>query len=259
MQMIADKSLINYTLSGVVDKDRPLLVFLHGWGRTMEDFNVLKDFLMRGLPQFAFLQFDLPGFGGSSLARQNGLSLEDYCTTLKELFNKLGLTQVIFVGHSLGGRIAIKFAALYPDQVEKLVLISAAGIPFQSWRGLLLSMGRRLFQTVFYPFRNFGSILRFKNLLGATFGSADYQTSHGALRETMKKVLAEDLRPDAAHINVPTLIVWGNKDQITPLRDAEEYHALIRDSRLEVLEGGHFAFLEKPKECAELVQSFLQH
>jgi pimeloyl-ACP methyl ester carboxylesterase len=112
---------------------------------------------------------------------------------------------------------------------------------------------------VFFAVRDFVFILRLKNLFGAIFGSRDYQAAHGALRETLKRVLAEDLRPDAKKISAPTLLLWGKNDQITPLRDATEYHALIKGSRLEILDGGHFIFLDRPEKCADSIASFLKH
>lgn len=235
------------------------VALLHGWGRSGGDFDELVSRLALHFPACAFLQVDLPGFGGSPLRRQDGLSLDDYCTTLAELFKKIEVTRVTLIGHSLGGRIAMKFVALHPERVEKLVLISAAGIPFRSMWTLLLALGRKLFQTALYAFGDFGPMLRLKNLLGATLGSRDYRTSHGALRETLKKVLAEDLRGDAKKISVPTLLLWGKNDQITPPRDGAEYHSLIKGSRLEMLDGGHFVFLEKPEESAAAVASFLQN
>ena len=260
MHIIVNNTLINYNLSGKpVGVSGSVIVFLHGWGRTMEDFDDLAARLAAYFPQFSFLQMDLPGFGGSPLARQDGLSLDDYCTTLSALFEKLGCGRVILIGHSLGGRIAVKFAMLYPDQVEKLVLISAAGIRRRSPRLILLRVARSLFNTMFFAVRDFVFILRLKNLFGAAFGSRDYQVSHGALRETLKRVLAEDLRPDAKKISAPTLLLWGKNDRIAPPRDAAEYHALIKDSRLEILNGGHFIFLQKPEKCTDSIASFLKN
>lgn len=251
-------SILSYALCGAPVADgKPCIVFLHGWGRTFEDFNQLSAALSRALPDYAFLLLDLPGFGGSSLSADTGLSLDDYARILNELFDKLEIKKVILVGHSVGGRIAIKCATLFPSRVEKLILIAAAGVPLRSFRIPLLGAGRILFNTLFFAFRDFRFILRLKNLLGALFGSRDYQTSRGALRETLKKVVSEDLRPDAQKISISTFLIWGRNDPTTPLRDAQEYHSLIKGSRLEVLEGGHFVFLEKPDECAEIILSFL--
>ncbi|MFY9463162.1 MAG: alpha/beta hydrolase [Candidatus Sungiibacteriota bacterium] len=259
MQILAGDSIVNINLSGApVASASRVIIFLHGWGRAMDDFNELKNRMAEQMPNTAFLQMDLLGFGGSPLHQEKGLSLDDYCAVLRDLMDKIGISRAALVGHSLGGRIGIKFAAQYPNRVEKLVLISAAGIPAQSFRITLLALGRTFFNTIFYALRGFSLILRLKNLLGAIFGSRDYHISRGALRETLKKVLGEDLRSDAARISAPALLIWGSRDQITPLRDGEEYHALIKGSRLEILSGGHFVFLEKPEPCADAIALFLQ-
>lgn len=259
MRMVANNTILNYRLSGkTIRSEGKVVILLHGWGRTLEDFDELSQRLAAEIPDATFIQIDLPGFGESPLAKTEGFSLTDYCATLRSILDKMEIGRVVLVGHSLGGRIAMRFAALHPERVDKLILISAAGILSRSIRTFLLGLGRRLFQTVFCAVGDFGPMLRLKNLLGATFGSKDYQTSHGALRETLKKVLAEDLRPDAARIKIPTLLIWGAQDQITPLRDGQEYQGLIRGSRLEILDGGHFAFLEHPEECVQRIASFLQ-
>ncbi|TSD02788.1 MAG: hydrolase [Parcubacteria group bacterium Greene0714_36] len=259
MRILAHGSILNINLSGapLAEAGRVVLL-LHGWGRSLDDFGDLASRLASAFPDTAFLSMDLPGFGGSPLAKDTGFSLADYCAVIRSVFDKMDVGRAVLIGHSLGGRIAIKFAALHPDRVERMALISAAGIPARSFRLTLLRIGRGLFKTVFFAARDFKYILRLKNLLGAIFGSKDYQTARGALYETLKKVLAEDLRDDAKKISIPTLLVWGKNDQITPPRDAAEYHALIKGSRLEMLDGGHFAFLEYPAQCASIIVSFLR-
>lgn len=260
MQILVGNQPLRIEIKGrPVGSATSAIALLHGWGRAGDDFDELIALLRPQFPEWTFLQLDLPGFGGSPLAREDGFSLQDYCTTLAALFKKLGPGRVTLIGHSLGGRIAIKFAAQFPDQVERLVLISAAGIRRRSLQRTLLGIARSLFNTTFFAVRDFVFILRLKNLFGAVFGSRDYQVAHKALRETLKKVLADDLRSDAKKISAPTLLLWGKNDQITPPRDAAEYHALIKGSRLEMLDGGHFIFLERPEECTAHIASFLRN
>lgn len=260
MQILVGNQPLHIEIKGEpVGSATSAIALLHGWGRAGDDFDKLVALLRPQFPEWTFLQVDLPGFGGSPLARQDGLSLDDYCTTLEALFKKLGPGRVTLIGHSLGGRIAIKFAALHPDRVERLVLISAAGIHRRSPRLILLRIARSLFNTIFFTIHDFVFILRLKNLFGAIFGSRDYQVAHKALRETLKNVLAEDLRDAAKKISVPTLLLWGKNDQITPPRDAAEYHALIKGSRLKMLDGGHFIFLERTEECNDSIASFLKN
>lgn len=156
-------------------------------------------------------------------------------------------TQAVdILGHSFGGRVAIKLAAQYPQYVRRLVLVDSAGIrPPRTWR-YYLKVG--LAKTA----RRLGSFTS-KVLPGNTFsrlaerqGSRDYRQA-GEMRQTFVKVVNEDLRSFLPSIRCPTLIIWGESDQETPLEDARQMQALIQNSRLEVIPGaGHFPFIEKP-------------
>ncbi|MBI2624157.1 alpha/beta hydrolase [Candidatus Parcubacteria bacterium] len=260
MQILAGNAIVNCALTGApLTPGSTVLVFLHGWGRTMEDFDALRETLMNRLPAATFLQFDAPGFGRSPLPEGKSFSLTDYAMALGGLLEKLAVTRPVLVGHSFGAGIALTYAARFPASVEKIVLISAAGIRRRSFQHWLLTAGRFLFRGIVFGFRDFRFTLRLKNLLGMFFGSRDYRHARGALRDTFKKVVAEDLRPIAGRIERPTLLIWGSRDAETPLRDGRTYHELIKGSRLEILDAGHFPILEKPAECAQLIASFLEH
>lgn len=258
MQIAVGNSIITCKMSGApVESAKLAVVFLHGWGRDMSDFDDMEKRLRPILPNAAFVGLDLPGFGRSPLNREGGFSLDDYANTLKNFLDKLAVSRVILIGHSFGGRVSIRFSADHPEKVEKLILISTAGIKRKSFRLQLLAVGRRLFQTIFSSLGDFRFILRLKNLAGALLGSRDYRVTHGALRETFKKVIGDDLWRDAARLRVPALLIWGQNDKITPLAEGRTYHKLIPNSRLEILDCGHFPFLEKPDETAKLITSFL--
>lgn len=260
MQILVGNTVVKCALTGApLAPGSTVLVFLHGWGRTMEDFDMLRGELMRRLPATTFLQLDAPGFGGSPPQEGRGFSLADYATVLENLLVKLAIPQATLVGHSFGAAIAVKFTLHFPASVDKLVLISASGIRRRSFRHWLLAAGRFFFRGIVFGFRDFRFTLRLKNLFGMFFGSEDYRQTRGVLRDTFKKVVAEDLRAIAGRIERPTLLVWGRRDAETPLYDGRTYHELIKGSRLEALDCSHFPMLEKPAECARLIASFLEH
>jgi pimeloyl-ACP methyl ester carboxylesterase len=88
-------------------------------------------------------------------------------------------------------------------------------------------------------------------------GSRDYRQA-GPMRQTFIKVVNEDLRDHLPLIQCPTLIIWGELDQETPLADAHEMHRLIQDSRLAVIpKAGHFPFIEKPAAFNDALFPFL--
>lgn len=259
MQVLIGKDIVSYQLSGASLKPGlPVVVFLHGWGRTKEDFDQLVAKLVAGGLQAAFLHIDLPGFGSSTLRATDGFSLDDYCKSLECLFDKLDIARTVLIGHSFGGRIAIKFTATYPERVERLVLIAAAGIPQRSFWLKLVAVGTLLWKLATAGLRDTRLVRRLKYTLTPFVASEDYRNASPPLRETLKKITREDLRPVATLIRAPTLLIWGREDEVAPLAAGQAYQALIGNSRLEVIEGvGHFPFLKHPDECSRLIASFL--
>ena len=92
----------------------------------------------------------------------------------------------------------------------------------------------------------------------AHFGSADYNAATGFLRDTMVKVINEDLQPYLKNIARPTLLIWGDQDTATPMRDAHIMEKEIPDAGLVVVKNaGHFSFLKDPYLVIAVIQSFL--
>ena len=87
-------------------------------------------------------------------------------------------------------------------------------------------------------------------------GAEDYAGS-GELKETFLKIIGEDLTEEMKNIKIPTLIIWGDKDKETPVEFGRRMNSLIADSKLEILEGGHYSFLDKPDEFAGLLINFI--
>jgi pimeloyl-ACP methyl ester carboxylesterase len=146
------------------------------------------------------------------------------------------------VGHSLGGLLAAQLAARRPELVERLALVGPTGVP--SGRGLLghglplLAALRRA------PAHVVGDALRAGP--GSLLRGALYATGH-------------DLRPSLGSIDVPTLLLWGERDPLVPPRLAEEWRAELPDARLVVLPGaGHVPMFEAPGAVAAALLAFLE-
>ena len=90
------------------------------------------------------------------------------------------------------------------------------------------------------------------------FGSADYNSAPVVLRQTLVKVVNEDLCEYMPNIACPTLLIWGDQDTDTPLSDAKVMESKIPDSGLCVIKGvGHFSFIQSPFEVNAILNSFL--
>lgn len=249
-QIVVNNQLINYYFSQPAEKPSGVVVFLHGW--RSEGAVWLP--LMERLADFGIASYgiDLPGFGRSQTPK-SAWRISDYAHAVASLAAKLELKHVALVGHSFGGRVGIKLAALNPDWMEKLILADSAGIRDEPRMSALKFIVAKIFKPFFAPV--FMQPLRRK--IYSLIGAEDYVATT-RLKETFLNIINEDLAPLLPNVACETLLVWGDEDKITPLASAELMQKNIPRSRLVVLRGaGHFAFLDKPDEFFEAVKNFI--
>ncbi len=190
----------------------------------------------------------LPGFK-KRLTRP--WSLADYVDWLK----KKGGKRAVFLGHSFGGRVALKLAAENPALVERLILVDAAGIKDKRILARVKRLVFRLLAKFGAPLKNIDILRRFVYFLT---GERDYYRAKGFLRQTMANIVAEDLEPLLAKIKAPTLIVWGSRDVVTPLWMAYKIKSQIPNSKLQIIEDcGHSPHLEAPAALAKIIKQWL--
>lgn len=216
------------------------IILLHGWGRSGEDF---KDFISL-FPDRQFLTVDFPPFGKSQKEFEDW-NIFTYVSMLMSLCEHLSIDKADFIGHSFGGRIAIILSAVKRSLVHSCMLVDSAGMKPK--------------RTIKYRVK----VLRYKlnKKLGKNvdnFGSSDYLALPDNLKGTFKSIVNTHLEDYAKKMSVKTLIVWGDKDDQTPMYMAKRLHRLIKNSKLEILEGaGHFSFLDCPLEFFSIVYQFL--
>lgn len=229
------------------------VVLLHGWGGRADSFLPVFNYLAS---KFEVYAIDFPGFGQSSLPSK-AWGVGDYTDMLNKLFDKLNIEKASLIGHSFGGRVSIMFSALYPEKVEKVVLVDSAGIiPKRTLKYYFKVYKFKLFKKL-YLLLNGGKKEALEKFY-KKYGSKDYKNS-GPLRETFVKVVNEDLRGFLPKIKAPTLLIWGEKDQDTPLYMAKIMEKEIPDAGLIVFEGaGHFAYLDKLNDFNIIVSKFLE-
>lgn len=236
----------------------PVLLFLHGWAAPVATYRVLTDHLAGYCRVVAP---DLPGFGGSE-EPPCAWDLDGYVDFVLAFARELGLTQVILMGHSFGGRIIIKLMnrADNPLQVSKIVLMDAAGIkpkrgPGYYWKVYTYKAGKRVFSLpgIRTIFPDAVEKARKKR------GSSDYQNASPLMRQVMSKAVNEDLTPLLPGIRASTLLIWGERDTATPLSDGQTMEKAIPDAGLVVLAGaGHFSFADRWGQCSRVLDSFLK-
>ncbi|MEX0690091.1 MAG: alpha/beta hydrolase [Candidatus Paceibacterota bacterium] len=231
----------------------PITLLLHGWDDNLHTFdNLIPELTEKN----RVITIDLPGFGETETP-ESAWNLDNYINFVKEFIEKLDIKPKILIGHSFGGRIILKSIANNTLSAEKLILISSAGVEKRNTlRKSLLKVIAKIGKVLTFipPFVFFRDKLKgkFYNKIGS-----DYITA-GELRETFLKVIREDLSSSAVKINKPTLLLWGEKDTVTPLSDGETLNKLISNSKLEVIKNtGHFPHKEKPQEVIELINDFI--
>lgn len=215
-------------------------VFLHGWGQSKECFDKVTSLL----PKAKWLKVDFPPFGQSGEVED--WTLFTYANMLISLCEHLKIKKCNLIGHSFGGRVAILIAALRPELVDKLVLIASAGMRpkrrlsyyFKIWK--------------FKCFKLFG-------ILPENAGSADYQALPAKTRSTFVSIVNTYLEEYCPLISAKTLIIFGEKDEVTPIYMGRRLNRLIKGSRLAILNhSGHFCFEERPLKVSQLISDFLK-
>ncbi len=237
-QVIVDNLNIRYFQSDDLKGDGAI-VFLHGWGSRAEH---LKS-VFANLPNFVAL--DLPGFGGSDLPKMPW-GVVDFADFLNNFLSKLEIKNPILAGHSVGGSIIIKYLS-GGGTAKKAILVDSAGIRKRGLKIFLYKIIAKIFKVIFlFPglsiFRN-----RIRKKIYSAIDSVDYIEA-GKMTESYKKIIHDDLTKDLEKVKTPTVLIWGENDQATPLRQAKLMREKIVGSKLFVISGaGHFSFIDQPE------------
>lgn len=230
------------------------VLLLHGWGVSASVYHLIIDHLSR---RCRVVAPDLPGFGGTFVPDTSWDSY-DYVRFVREFADALGLTDVVLMGHSHGGRVSIRILAEPFLTVKKAVLLDSAGLPahhdlkwhikVKSYKAGKAILSWKPIQALFPD-----ALANFQK----NAGSSDYRQASPVMKQTMNRVLAEDVSADLPKIAASTLLIWGDQDDATPLSDGQKMEKLIPDAGLVVLNGGHFAFAENWTKTAAILDSFI--
>jgi len=218
----------------------PTVVALHGWLRDHHDFDAVFDDPAFGADRAA-VALDLPGFGATP-PPERGWSTLDYATAVDHLLESFG-GPVTVIGHSFGGRVATRLAAMSPHRVDRLVL---TGVPLVD-RADRRAMPARSYRVVRRLHR--WGLLGEERMEAARrrHGSPDYRSAQGTMREVFVRAVQDTYDEDLARIACPTELVWGGDDREVPVEVAERASVLLQSARLSVWPGvGHLTPLEIP-------------
>lgn len=233
------------------------VILLHGWLANLETMRPIANSLAQN---FKVYLVDIVGFGKSDLP-EHPLNTDDFGDFLAEFVNVLKIENPILIGHSNGGRMIINAVGRNLVKPRKIILMDSAGIVPKRKPKYYIKVG--IFKTgkaFLNKLPDVGAIKKFKEKLLNHVGSSDYKASAPVLRETMKKILNEDMSELLPNIKVPTLLIWGSNDTDTPISDGRKMEHLIPDAGLvEYKNSGHFAYLENIQNCNVVLNEFLKN
>jgi pimeloyl-ACP methyl ester carboxylesterase len=253
----------------------PAIVFIHGLSGSWPNW-------LEQLPAFAedhrVIAMDLPGFGHSPMPHQE-ITISNYARIVDELLGVLGVSAATVVGNSMGGFISAELAIAFPQRVERLVLVSAAGIDSNGRQDVqrVVPTLRRLERVIAayttWVAAHSDAVARHPGLRNVALGLVTRHPSRlnpalaaeqlrGAGKPGFMQALQANLnypiRERLPEIACPTLIVWGEEDRVIPVRDAGVFEQLIPDSHKVIFEDtGHMPMVERPADFNALLEEFL--
>ncbi|WP_247231494.1 alpha/beta fold hydrolase [Telluribacter sp. SYSU D00476] len=260
---------VHFRAEGPASDSVPL-VLIHGTGSSLFTWNEwtrhLKD-------KHRIIRMDLPGFGLTGPHPKDDYTLDIYVDFLHSFLKALNVKRCILAGNSLGGEITWQYALKYPEQVQKMILIGAAGYPTKSrnvplpYIVMRLPVLREVFEKSTTP-----AVIRSSleylyadpskvtdSLVNLYFDMTCRNGNREALTERMESIAEDGPWKLLPTIKTPTLLVWGAKDQLIPLEYGHRFDKDLPNSTLVVIpNAGHMPMEESPKESIRPVLRFIK-
>jgi pimeloyl-ACP methyl ester carboxylesterase len=247
-------------------KDAPVVLLLHGFGSSLQTWDVWAAKLEK---HYRVIRLDLPGFGLTGPSPLHDYSEQNDLATLTHFVDKLGVSSFSIVGHSMGGKMAWSLAAALPDRVKALVLMAPDGFPedkdigskpyaMPSIMGVIKFslpkfLVRKSIEPAFFDVSALSDSLvdRYYDMLRAPGVRA-------AILERSNQTIYTDPVPRLKQITAPTLLIWGEQDQMIPRSNAQSYANVLSNSKTVLLPKlGHLVQEEQPEIALTQVVTFL--
>ena len=252
----------------------PPVIFIHGLSGCWQNW-------LEQIPLFArdhrVIAVDLPGFGHSDMPVEP-ISISGYADSIDELMEKLDIDAARIVGNSMGGFIGAEMAIEHPARIERLVLVAAAGLSIESIRTkrtkgvrhraeniIFFSLAHvvsRSHQVALRPRLRAALLMTVAahpaRLPGPLAAQQVLGSGKPGFSDALEAMCRYPLRDRLEKIACPTLVLWGDKDILVPVKDASVFEELIPDSRKIIYtDTGHVSMMERPARFNSDVKAFL--
>jgi pimeloyl-ACP methyl ester carboxylesterase len=244
----------------------PALLLLHGFGSSLQAWD---DWSLKLEQKYRLIRLDLPGFGLTGASPANDYSEEKDLAILTHFVDKLGLEKFSVVGHSMGGKMAWSLAASQPERVQALVLMAPDGFPetkdigtkpyeVPAIMGLIkFVLPKYLVRKSIEPAFSDADALN-DALVNRYFDMLRAPGVRGAILERSNQTIYTDPVPRLKAIKAPTLLIWGEQDQMIPSTNAQSYANVLSNSTTVLIPKlGHLLQEEQPEKGLAAVMQFL--
>lgn len=245
---------VAYTKIGSGDK---IAVVCQGWGTSFGVYEIVANSIA---DEYTTILFDFPGFGSTKEPAESW-DVATYANFFIKFLQAMNVAHATWIGHSYGGRVIIELAS--KDEVkpfiDKIVLIDSAGVMPER------SDNDQFKVKCYKKFRDFLKLPFIHSLFPDVIdywlskqGSEDYRNATPIMKGALVKAVNYDQQHLMDKIDASTLLIWGDKDDATPIDDAKIMESKMPNSSLVVLEGcGHFSYAEQPKQFVAILRAFL--
>lgn len=239
---------------------RPTILLLHGWIRAASAniyyANTITAFEKKG---YMVVAPDMPGFGVSKMPTRP-LTLGDYADFIHEYMGTNHLHPDMLVGHSFGGRVIIEYLSRFPFHGKAVVMTGTPGYPPVRKAKMVASL---IIAKVGNAVFSLPLLSKFSGTIRGWFyyvvGARDFYRASGAMRQTFKNIVTDQLDGKMKKMHIPTLLLWGSADEIVPVSVAGNMQKAIPGSTLSVIPSfGHGVIIDAADRFVEEVQKFIQ-
>ena len=239
------------------------VLLLHGWGKAVNLKQHLEPLALALADGYRVTALEFPAHGQSGKPGE-AWGVPEFALWVKEVMDELELRSVTLVAHSFGGRVALWLCTHYPQLVRRVVLTGAAGLMREKTKEEVAAGSR--YQTRKKILQAAGklpllgkSAQSMQKKLRDRRSSPDYLEADEDMKESFVRIISQDLRPLLPLVTQPTLLIWGEKDEATPLWMGQCMEQEIPDAALIVFENSaHFAYLEQLSRFATIIKAFIR-